>query len=156
MAVDRMARGREGPDEVLVVHLAPDDLGTAVGLHRETALADRTRLPGNERRKRAGALRGARLARGSPPIPPEPRPPFRFCRRAAAFFPLKELQAEQNCERLKYPKVTDPAVPPLRPERHNRTSLATVRVRLIAALVLRLPRCPLCHSGRVRGKSGNG
>jgi len=34
-----------------------------------------------------------------------------------------------------YPKVIDPAVPPLRPERHIPNSIATMRRRLIAALV---------------------
>ena len=75
---------------------------------------------------------------------------------SAAFFPLKELQAHQNSEGLAYPKVPDPAAPPLRPERHNPTSIATIRTRLVAALVKRLPRCPYCHRGRISTKGRYG
>jgi hypothetical protein len=36
---------------------------------------------------------------------------------------------------LPFPKVTDPEDPPLRPERHISNSIATMRRRLIDALV---------------------
>ena len=49
-----------------------------------------------------------------------------------------------------YPKVIDPAVPPLRPERHIPNSIATMRRRLIAALVRTLPRCPCCSAPMTR------
>jgi len=51
-----------------------------------------------------------------------------------------------RCSRnnLPYPTVTDPEDPPLRPERHIPNSIATMRRRLIAAIVRRLPRCPCC------------
>ena len=42
------------------------------------------------------------------------------------------------------PRVTDPEAPPLRPERHVPNSIATMRRRLIVALVASLPRCPCC------------
>jgi SRSO17 transposase len=45
-----------------------------------------------------------------------------------------------------YPKVIDPAVPPLRPERHIPNSITTMRRRLIAAVVRTLPRCPCCSA----------
>jgi len=51
---------------------------------------------------------------------------------------------------LAYPKVIDPAVPPLRPERHIPNSIATMRRRLIAALVRTLPRCPCCSAPMTR------
>jgi hypothetical protein len=41
---------------------------------------------------------------------------------------------------LPYPAVTDPEDPPLRPERHIPNSIATMRRRLIIAIVHRLPR----------------
>ena len=50
-----------------------------------------------------------------------------------------------GCSRdLPFPPVTDPAAPPLRPERHVPNSIATMRLRLVAALVKTLPRCPCC------------
>ena len=45
---------------------------------------------------------------------------------------------------LSFPTVTDPEAPPMRPERHIPNSIATLRRRLIAILVRRLPRCPCC------------
>ena len=41
-------------------------------------------------------------------------------------------------------RLPDPEAPPLRPERHIPNSIATMRRRLIAALVSRLSRCPCC------------
>jgi SRSO17 transposase len=43
-------------------------------------------------------------------------------------------------------RVTDPEDPPLRPERHIPNSIATMRRRLIGALVKSLPRCPCCNA----------
>ena len=55
-----------------------------------------------------------------------------------------------SSRRLCYPMVTDPAAPPLRPERHIPNSIATMRRRLIAALVRTLPRCPCCSAQMAR------
>ncbi len=44
----------------------------------------------------------------------------------------------------RYPTAIDPEAPLLRPERHIPNSIATVRRRLIAALVSKLQRCPCC------------
>jgi hypothetical protein len=45
---------------------------------------------------------------------------------------------------LSVPDCYRPEAPPLRPERHLPNSIATMRRRLIAALVNRLARCPCC------------
>jgi hypothetical protein len=47
---------------------------------------------------------------------------------------------------LAVPTVTDPEAPPLRPERHIPNSIATMRRRLIGALVRTLSRCPCCNA----------
>jgi SRSO17 transposase len=47
---------------------------------------------------------------------------------------------------LSFPGVPDPANPPLRPERHVASSIATQRRRVIIVLARRLPRCPCCHA----------
>ena len=47
---------------------------------------------------------------------------------------------------IAYPTVTDPEAPPLRPERHIPNSIATMRRRLIGALVRTLSRCPCCNA----------
>ena len=41
--------------------------------------------------------------------------------------------------------VDDPAELPVRPERHNPTSIATLHKELTVALVRRLQRCPCCQ-----------
>jgi len=46
--------------------------------------------------------------------------------------------------KLAVPDSYRPRAPPLRPERHVPNSIATMRRRLIAALVSTLPRCPCC------------
>ena len=58
--------------------------------------------------------------------------------------PPQDLVAPGRSRHLRYPTVTDREAPPLRPERHIPNSIATVRRRLIAALISRLPRCPCC------------
>jgi SRSO17 transposase len=54
-------------------------------------------------------------------------------------------QARRSSRLLRYPKIIDPAVPPLRPERHVANSIPTIRIRLAHALARRLPRCPCCQ-----------
>lgn len=43
-----------------------------------------------------------------------------------------------------FPKVVDPAAPPIRPERHVYNSIATIRRHLTAAIARSLQRCPCC------------
>ena len=47
--------------------------------------------------------------------------------------------------------VTNPEVPPLWPERHIPNSVATIRRRLIVALVRTLSRCP-CYAAKIHGR----
>jgi hypothetical protein len=44
----------------------------------------------------------------------------------------------------KFPPVTDPAAPPIRPQRQVPNSIATMHHPLIVALARALPRCPCC------------
>jgi len=60
-------------------------------------------------------------------------------------FPLEALHAHLDSRNLALPPVSDPDSPLLRPERHNPTSIATLRQQLIVALVRRLQRCPCCQ-----------
>ncbi len=48
----------------------------------------------------------------------------------------------RTARKLPFPPVDDPALPPLRPERHVSNSVATMRRKLTAALAERLSRCP--------------
>ena len=66
MALDRMARGREGADEVLVLDPVGRHPVRRVGRSHQAALAHRTGLPGPEAGGRSRSLRGARLARLPP------------------------------------------------------------------------------------------
>src|SRR5216684_1075187 len=65
-------------------------------------------------------------------------------------FPPQDLVPPRGSRNLPYPTVTDPEDPPLRPERHVPNSIATVRRRIIDALVRRLPRCPCCRASTAR------
>jgi Transposase DDE domain len=56
----------------------------------------------------------------------------------------QRLVPRRCSSRLPFPKVTDPETPPLRPERNIPNSIATLRRRLVLALVKNLPRCPCC------------
>jgi SRSO17 transposase len=64
--------------------------------------------------------------------------------------PPQDLVARGRSRHLRYSTVTNPEAPPLRPERHIPNSIATVRRRLIAALVSKLPRCPCCAASIAR------
>src|SRR6266446_7459702 len=65
---------------------------------------------------------------------------------SAVVFPPQALgTARRSAKRLEYPEVSDPEAPPIRPERHVQTSIASLRTRLIVALVRKLPRCPCCQ-----------
>ena len=57
------------------------------------------------------------------------------------FFPLKSAS---NAKRLRHPQAGGPEDIPVRPERHDPSSITSVRRRLTAALARRLPRCPCC------------
>ena len=61
-------------------------------------------------------------------------------------FPPQDIVPPRCSRNLPYPTVTDQEDPPLRPERHIPNSIATMRRRLIGALVRSLPRCPCCNS----------
>ena len=65
-------------------------------------------------------------------------------------FPPQDLVAPGDARNLPFPTVADPAHPPLRPERHMPNSIATMRRRLIVAIVKRLPRCPCCGAAAPR------
>jgi len=54
-------------------------------------------------------------------------------------FPPQDLVPPSGSRNLQFPNVIDPEDPPLRPERHLPNSIATVRRRIIDALVRRLP-----------------
>ena len=61
-----------------------------------------------------------------------------------ARIPRQDLPPQQSARRLAFQKVTDPAAPPMRPERHVPNSISTVRRSLTIALARSLERCPCC------------
>ena len=64
------------------------------------------------------------------------------------FFPLKSTS---DAQRLRYPRAGGPEGIPVRPERHNPSSITSVRRRLTVALARSLPRCPCCQRQHLRG-----
>ena len=59
-------------------------------------------------------------------------------------FPPSGWLAARKLQQAAVPRVDDPALPPLRPERHVTNSIATMRRRLTVALARTLSRCPCC------------
>ena len=66
-------------------------------------------------------------------------------------FPLQDLVTPLSSKNLPFPKVTDPEAPPPRTERHVPNSIATMRRRLMIALVSTLSRCPCCATPAGKG-----
>jgi hypothetical protein len=58
--------------------------------------------------------------------------------------PPQDLVPTGRSRKLPFPVVTDPAAPPIRPERHTPNSIATVHRMLIVGIARALPRCPCC------------
>lgn len=52
---------------------------------------------------------------------------------------------QSRFDKLEFPEVSEEEELPVRPERHNPTSIATLRKELIVVLVRRLQRCPCCQ-----------
>src|SRR6266700_50134 len=154
VAADRVARGRRRANQVLALDLAEQHPIPRSGRRRQAALARRARLSGAQAGGRARTLRRPRLARL-----PSPR---YAVHRGLRIPGLREgddspqdLVPLRGSRNLPYPTVTDPEDPPLRPERHIPNSIATMRRRLIAAIIKRLPRCPCCGASTGRRARAN-
>ena len=145
VAVDRVARRREGADQVLALNPSRGHHSASTGLLRQAALAHRARLSRTQAGGRARAIsprpRMARLPSPRnavhrslriPDLREGATSPLRnsFHRAAPAICPIQGLPTQK--------------APPPRPERHVPNSIATMRRRLITALVRTLPRCPCC------------
>jgi SRSO17 transposase len=61
------------------------------------------------------------------------------------------LTSPSDAQRLRYPPAGGPEGIPVRPERHNPSSITSVRRRLTVALARSLPRCPCCQQQHFRG-----
>ena len=72
-------------------------------------------------------------------------PPMAFCSANAALFPPQANAAPFFSKNLPFPPVTDPAALPIRPERHVRNSITSIRVAIARAIACTLPRCPCCQ-----------
>ena len=63
-------------------------------------------------------------------------------------FPPPIDHADYDSRNLPYPTISDPAVLPIRVQRHSANSIETVRARIVHALIARLSHCPSCHQQR--------
>jgi SRSO17 transposase len=62
-----------------------------------------------------------------------------------AGFPPQGPSRGRPSKHLAYPAASDPAAPPIRPERHVAHSITTLRISLARSLARRLQRCPCCQ-----------
>jgi hypothetical protein len=63
-------------------------------------------------------------------------------------FPPQLPPQRGAAKRLPFPKLAPDGTPPLRPERHVPTSIATLKMALAYGLAQLLPRCPCCYRPR--------
>src|SRR5450631_4130412 len=110
MVADRVARGREGADQVLAFDLAEQHHIPRFGRRRQAALAHRTRLSGTQAGGRARALR-TRMAW----LPSSRHDVHRSLRipglRKGDDSPPRDLVPPGGSRNLPYPTVTDPEDP---------------------------------------------
>jgi Glutathione S-transferase, N-terminal domain len=78
-------------------------------------------------------------------------PPTDFWSPRGRGFPPQDLVTPLGSKNLPFPNVIDPEAPPPRTERHVPNSIATMRRRLIVALVSTLSRCPCCATSVGKG-----
>ena len=143
MADRGMAEGRKRTDQILASDLAGRYRPRDARRNRQNALADRARLSGTQAGTRPRSLRRTRLARLSPPHGALRRA-YRFLVSERSLIPPS---GDKSCssKRLVYPRVIDPADPPIPAERHIKASIATIRIKLARSIARRLPRCPCCQ-----------
>ena len=128
VALDRVVGGRSDPDQVLALDDARGHLDGDAGAARQGPLEDRAGLRGTQAGVRALPLRGTGLA-GIPP----PRHPLHRCLRVPGGRedpPFPPLGVSRSYKHLNYPKVSDPEVLLVRPERHIHSSIGTFRLPL--------------------------
>ena len=65
--------------------------------------------------------------------------------------PPQARVSARSSKNLPFPRVTDPADPPIRPQRHQPGSIATLHIQIALALARQLARCPCCMKPYNRG-----
>jgi hypothetical protein len=60
-------------------------------------------------------------------------------------FPPPPNGVRHSSKRLDYPKVFDPAEPPIPPERHIENSITTLPIAIARLMARKLDRCPCCQ-----------
>ena len=108
----------------------------------------------SSRRSASVTTRGAAGA-ASTTTPRSPLPPTGSWSPSGDRFPPQARSAAPLLKAPRLPRVTDPAAPPLRPERHVANSIATVHRRLAVAIARTLPRCPCCARSFTRNVRRN-
>jgi hypothetical protein len=56
-----------------------------------------------------------------------------------------QIIANRDSRSLAYPEISNSMAPPIRTERHNPTSIATMKIESGVIMANRVPRCPLCQ-----------
>src|SRR6266567_9539452 len=139
-----MARGRSRADQILAVDVAIQYRLPPARRLCQAALAHRAGLSGAQAGGRARTLRRARVAR----LPSPRHDVHRSLRipglREGDDSPLKTSYRYAAPDACLTRRLSTQGILPLRPERHIPNSIATMRIRLINALIKTLPRCPCC------------
>lgn len=139
-----MARGRHRAAQVLALHSRRRRFARNARQHRQATLAYRARLSGPQAGTRARPLRGGAAGAASIIMQAFALPLTDSSSPKGRRFPPQRRSKPKTARNLTFPKVTDSADPPIRPERHTPNSIATVRRHLTVALSPNLQRFPCC------------
>src|SRR3954447_12688029 len=151
MVPDRMARRRTRANQILSVHAARKHQPPGLGERYQAAVADRARLPGPETGARAGPLRGARVAWLSSSRYAVHRRIRIPDLRTGSDSPLRTKRRHSRRRTSPSRRLSTPADPPIRPERHVPTSITSVRTVIARAIARAVPPCPCCPRLTRRG-----
>ena len=144
MAAHRVAASRSRTDEVLALDSARQHQASGSGAAGQAALDHRTRLSGAETRTRLGALRRTRLARlFTPTLPSVSRPMVSWWPNGAVF-PPRLAPVKCTYPLPKHRRTSALGARPVRAERHNPWSIATLHQMIARVLIRQLPSCLFC------------
>lgn len=145
VAADRVASGQSRTGQILVVDASGKHQVARARRLRQAALAHRGGLSGTQ----AGGWLGHYEGRGWRGFHNHATlciAAYEFLISERERIPPSGLRRTALFKAPALPQRYRPRGSPLRPERHIPNSIATMRIRLINALIKNLPRCPCCGS----------
>ena len=140
MVPGRVAAGQEQTDQILGSPPCHATRRSPTSSTRPSCAGASSGTIRSSSRRSALVTTKATAGEASTITPRSPSPPTDSWSPSGVRFPPQTDPRRRSSGRLGYPKITDPAEPPPRPERHVLNSIATIRISLASVLAR---RCPL-------------